>query len=37
MVTSLGHVGIICDDFLNMRDFYTRVLGLTVTDESPER
>jgi catechol 2,3-dioxygenase-like lactoylglutathione lyase family enzyme len=37
MVTSLGHVGIICDDFLKMRDFYTRVLGLTVTDESPER
>lgn len=37
MVTSLGHVGIICDDFLNMRDFYTRVMGLTVTDESPER
>ena len=37
MVTSLGHVGIICDDFLNMRDFYPRVMGLTVTDESPER
>ena len=37
MVTSLGHVGIVCDDFLNMRDFYTRVLGLTITDESPER
>lgn len=37
MVTSLGHVGIICDDFLKMRDFYTRVLGLTVTDEDPER
>ena len=37
MVTSLGHVGIVCDDFLNMRDFYTRVMGLTVTDESPER
>ena len=30
-------MGIICDDFLKMRDFYTRVLGLTVTDESPER
>jgi len=37
MVTNLGHVGIICDDFLKMRDFYTRVMGLTVTDESPER
>jgi catechol 2,3-dioxygenase-like lactoylglutathione lyase family enzyme len=37
MVTNLGHVGIICDDFMKMRDFYTRVIGLTVTDESPER
>ena len=37
MVTGLGHVGIICDDFLKMRDFYTRVLGLTVTDEDPDR
>ena len=23
MVTGLGHLGIICDDFLKMRDFYT--------------
>ena len=37
MVTSLGHVGIVCDDFLKMRDFYTRVIGFTVTDESPEQ
>ena len=37
MVTGLGHVGIICDDFMKMRDFYTRVIGLTVTDEDPER
>ncbi|MFQ6028590.1 MAG: VOC family protein [Dehalococcoidia bacterium] len=37
MVTSLGHVGIVCDDFLKMRDFYTRVIGLTITDEDPER
>ena len=37
LIKNLGHVGIICDDFLKMRDFYTRVLGLTVTDESPER
>ncbi len=37
LVSNLGHVGIICDDFLKMRDFYTRVLGLTVTDEDPER
>ena len=37
MVTNLGHVGLVCDDFMKMRDFYTRVIGLTVTDESPER
>ena len=37
MVTGLGHLGIICDDFLKMRDFYTRVMGLTVTDEDPDR
>ena len=36
-VTGLGHVGIICDDFLKMRDSYTRVIGLTVTDEDPDR
>ena len=37
LISNLGHVGIICDDFLKMRDFYTRVLGLTVTDEDPGR
>jgi catechol-2,3-dioxygenase len=37
MITGLGHIGIICDDFMKMRDFYTRVIGLTVTDEDPER
>ena len=37
MVTKLGHVGIVCDDFMKMRDFYTRVIGLTVTDEDPQR
>ena len=37
MVTKLGHVGLVCDDFLKMRDFYTRVIGLTITDEDPER
>ena len=37
MITGLGHVGIICDDFMKMRDFYTRVIGLTITDEDPER
>ena len=33
LIKNLGHVGIICDDFMKMRDFYTRVMGLTVTDE----
>jgi catechol 2,3-dioxygenase-like lactoylglutathione lyase family enzyme len=37
MVMGLGHVGIICDDLMQMRDFYTRVIGLTITDEDPER
>ena len=37
MVMGLGHVGIICDDLMTMRDFYTRVIGLTITDEDPER
>ena len=37
MVTKLGHVGIVCNDFMKMRDFYTRVIGLTITDEDPER
>ena len=37
MVMGLGHVGIICDDLMKMRDFYTRVIGLTITDEDPQR
>jgi catechol-2,3-dioxygenase len=37
MVTNLGHVGLVCDDFMKMRDFYARVIGLTVTDEDPAR
>jgi catechol-2,3-dioxygenase len=37
MVTKLGHVGIVCDDFMKMRDFYARVIGLTITDEDPQR
>jgi len=37
VVTKLGHVGIVCDDFMKMRDFYTRVIGLTITDEDPQR
>ena len=37
MVTGLGHIGIICDDLMKMRDFYSRVIGLTITDEDQER
>jgi catechol 2,3-dioxygenase-like lactoylglutathione lyase family enzyme len=36
-ITGLGHVGLYCDDLPRMRDFYTRVLGLTITDEDLER
>lgn len=33
MITGLGHTGFWVDDLEKMRDFYTRVMGLTVTDE----
>jgi catechol 2,3-dioxygenase-like lactoylglutathione lyase family enzyme len=36
-VTRLGHTGIYVEDLARMRDFYTRVLGLAVTDEDDER
>ncbi len=36
-LSSLGHVGLYVRDLGRMRDFYTRVLGLQVTDESAER
>ncbi|MFK4099310.1 VOC family protein [Streptomyces sp. NPDC019531] len=36
-ITELGHTGFWVDDLEKMRDFYTRVLGLTVTDEDEER
>ena len=36
LIKNLGHVGIICDDLMKVRDFYTRVMGLTVTDENLE-
>ena len=36
-VTSLGHVGLFVNDLQTMRDFYARVLGMTITDESTER
>ncbi|MBE8476117.1 VOC family protein [Streptomyces justiciae] len=36
-ITGLGHTGLWVDDLETMRDFYERVLGLTVTDEDEER
>lgn len=36
-ITGLGHTGFWVDDLATMRDFYTRVLGLTVTDEDEEK
>jgi catechol-2,3-dioxygenase len=35
-VSSLGHIGIYVNDYTRMRDFYMRVLGLTVAHESVE-
>ena len=35
-VKELGHVGIYCTDLQRSKDFYTRILGLTVTDEDPD-
>lgn len=36
-VTRLGHVGLFCNDLMQMRDFYSRVMGLTITDEDLDR
>ncbi|MBV2353894.1 VOC family protein [Streptomyces sp. J2-1] len=36
-VVELGHTGVWVEDLAVMRDFYSRVLGLTVTDEDAER
>ena len=35
-ITGLGHTGFWVHDLEKMRDFYTRVMGLTVTDEDEE-
>jgi catechol-2,3-dioxygenase len=35
-IAGLGHVGIYADDLMKMRDFYTRVMGLSVADEDLE-
>jgi len=36
-VVGLGHTGLWVDDLEKMRDFYERVIGLTVTDEDDEQ
>lgn len=36
-VTSLGHVGLFCNDIEIMRSFYEKTLGMVVTDYSTER
>ncbi|MEU4173380.1 VOC family protein [Streptomyces sp. NPDC026665] len=36
-IVELGHTGLWVEDLQGMRDFYTRVLGLTVTDEDTDR
>jgi catechol 2,3-dioxygenase-like lactoylglutathione lyase family enzyme len=36
-VIGLGHVGLYCRDLPTMRDFYSRVLGLTISDEDLTR
>jgi catechol 2,3-dioxygenase-like lactoylglutathione lyase family enzyme len=36
-ISGLGHVGLYCNDLERMRDFYARVLGLTISDEDLER
>ncbi len=35
-VTGLGHVGIYANDLMKQRDFYTRIMGLKITDEDLE-
>src|SRR5947199_345648 len=36
-VIGLGHVGLYCRELSTMRDFYARVLGLTISDEDLDR
>ena len=36
-IGGLGHVGIYATDLMNMRDFYTRVMGLQIADEDLEQ
>ncbi len=36
-ISRLGHVGLFCNDLMKMRDFYSRVMGLMITDEDLDR
>ena len=36
-VSGLGHVGIYVNDLMGQRDFYSRVMGLEITDEDLEQ
>jgi catechol-2,3-dioxygenase len=36
-IDGLGHVGIYTEDLMKMRDFYSRVIGLQITDEDLDR
>jgi catechol-2,3-dioxygenase len=36
-ITGLGHLGLFCKNLENMREFYSRFMGLTITDEDLDR
>jgi len=36
-IEKLGHVGLFCSDLARMRDFYSRFLGLSITDEDLDK
>ena len=36
-IAGLGHVGIYAEDLMQMRDFYSRVMGLKIADEDLEQ
>ena len=36
-IEGLGHVGIYVDDLMAQRDFWSRVMGLTIADEDANK
>jgi len=36
-IVELGHTGVWVNDYAVMKDFYTRMMGLTITDEDEEK